>query len=84
VYCAIISGSDVKTSVNGPYCWYRKAIAMAIAERKNWKGTSQAKLNVHTLNILILELKEIAPAVSMVFKIKNMYVTKNIIQIFFA
>src|SRR5665647_1627197 len=71
VYCAIISGSDVKIRVNGLYRWYKKAIAMAIEERKNWNGISQAKLKIHTFSILLPELKEMAPAVNVVFRIKN-------------
>ncbi|HEX7561070.1 MAG TPA: hypothetical protein VF347_02665 [Candidatus Humimicrobiaceae bacterium] len=71
MYCAIISGSDVKMSVKGLYRRYKKAIARAIEARKNWNGISQAKLNIHTFSILVPELKEIAPAVNTVFRIKN-------------
>jgi hypothetical protein len=81
-YWAIIKGRDVNIKVKGLYLKYRKAMAIAIADRKNWKGTIQAKLKIQTFMILILEEREMAAAVSVVFKIKKMYVTRKITQIF--
>lgn len=57
---------------------------MAIAERKNWNGMSQAKLKIHTFTIFVPELKEMAPAVKVVLKTKNIYVARSIIQMFLA